>query len=180
VIRRSALLLLFSLAFALQGWSQTRLNLYPDDNLMWRDMVAHAADGVVRLGNSWRGEILYTVNADNMWGETRVFRGYSTSTLDIAYTVRDDGKLYLGDSSFTDAILYTFKDGQIFVGDSSFPLDIAYTLREESRRFAGGGDAPVWGVYKEDSRSWNDRVGVLEGALNPGAVFAVLSAAGLL
>ena len=64
MIRRSALLLLFSLAFALQGWSQTRLNLYPDDNLMWRDMVAHAADGVVRLGNSWRGEILYTVNAD--------------------------------------------------------------------------------------------------------------------
>ncbi|MDG1674584.1 MAG: hypothetical protein P8H88_03980 [Flavobacteriales bacterium] len=180
MIRRSALLLLVSLAFALQGWSQTRLHLYPDDNLVWRDMIAHVADGVVRLGNSWSGETLYTVSADNMWDETRVFQGYSTSSLDIAFTVRDEGKLYLGDSSFTDAILYTFKDGQIFVGDSTFPLDVAYTLREESRKFAGRGDAPIWGVYREDSRSWSDRVAVLEGALDPGALFALLSAAGLL
>ena len=180
MIRRSALLHLFSLAFALQGWSQTRLHLYPDDNLVWRDMIAHVADGVVRMGNSWSGEIVYTVHADNMWDETRVFRGYSTSTLDIAFTVRDEGKLYLGDSSITDAILYTFKDGQIFVGDSTFPLDVAYTLREESRKFAGRADAPIWGVYKEDSRSWSDRVSVLEGALDPGALFALLSAAGFL
>lgn len=180
MIRRSALLLLFSLAFALQGWSQTRLHLYPDDNLVWRDMIAHVADGVVRMGNSWSGEIVYTIHADNMWDETRVFQGYSTSSLDIAFTVRDEGKLYLGDSSFTDAILYTFKDGQIFVGDSTFPLDVAYTLREESRKFAGRADAPIWGVYKEDSRSWSDRVAVLEGALDPGALFALLSAAGFL
>lgn len=180
MIRRSAFLLLFSLAFALQGWSQTRLHLYPDDNLVWRDMIAHVADGVVRMGNSWSGEIVYTVSADNMWDETRVFQGYSTSSLDIAFTIRDEGKLYLGDSSFTDAILYTFNDGQIFVGDSTFPLDVAYTLREESRKFAGRGDAPLWGLYKEDSRSWSDRVAVIEGALNPGALFALLSAAGLL
>jgi hypothetical protein len=180
VIRRSALLLLVSLAFAIQGWSQSRLHLYPDDNLVWRDMVAHVADGLVRMGNSWSGEIVFTVSADNLWDETRVFRGYSTSPLDIAFTVRDEGKLYLGDSSFTDAILYTFKDGQIFVGDSTFPLDVAYTLREESRRFAGDGDAPLWGVYKEDSRSWSDRVGVVEGPLEPGALFALLSAAGFL
>ena len=180
MIRQSALLLLFSLAFALQGWNQTRLHLYPDDNLVWRDMIAHVADGVVRMGNSWSGEIVYTVNADNMWDETRVFRGFSTSTLDIAFTVRDDSKLYLGDSSFTDAILYTFSDGQIFVGDSTFPLDVAYTLREESRRFAGGGDAPIWGIYKEDSRSWSDRVAVLEGPLDPARLFALLSAGGFL
>jgi hypothetical protein len=180
VIRRSALLLLFSLAFALQGWSQTRLHLYPDDNLVWRDMIAHVADGLVRMGNSWSGEILYTMNADNMWDETRVFRGYSTSSLDIAFTVRDEGKLYLGDSSFTDAILYTFKDGQIFVGDSTFPLDVAYTLREESRKFAGRGDDPIWGVYREDSRSWSDRVCVLEGPLDASFVLILLSAAGFL
>ena len=94
--------------------------------------------------------------------------------------MRDDGKLYLGDSSFTDAILYTFKDGQIFVGDSTFPLDVAYTLREESRKFAGRGDDPIWGVYREDSRSWSDRVCVLEGPLDASFVLILLSAAGFL
>ena len=165
---------------ATQGWSQGRLHFYPDDNLTWSEMIAHVDNNLVRMGNSWRNEVVYTVNADNMWNEIRVFRGFSTSSLDIAFTVRDEGKLYLGDSSFTDAILYTFKDGQIFVGDSTFPLDVAYTLREESRKFAGRGDAPLWGVYKEDSRSWSDRVAVLEGALDPGALFVLLSAAGFL
>jgi hypothetical protein len=158
---------------------QGRLNLYPDDNLVWHDMVAHLDAGLVRMGNSWRGEVIYTVNRDNMWNEVRVFRGFSTSTLDVAFTVRDN-QLYLGDSSFSDAILYTFSEGQIFVGDSTFPLDVAYTLREEPPRFARSGDVPLWGLYRENSRSWSDRIGVLEGPLDAGDVFAVLSAAGLL
>ena len=164
---------------ATQGWSQGRLHFYPDDNLTWSEMIAHVDNNLVRMGNSWRNEVVYTVNADNMWNEIRVFRGFSTSSLDIAFTVRED-KLYLGDSSFRDAILYTYSEGQIFVGDSNFPLDIAYTLREETRRFSGGDGAPIWGVYKEDSQAWSDRVGVLKGALDAGQLFAILSAAGLL
>ena len=97
----------------------------------------------------------------------------------MAYTLRNN-KLYLGDSGFSDAILYTFEEAQIFMGDSQFPLDVAYTFREEPRRFAGSNDAPLWGVYKEDSRAWSDRLAVIEGPLDPAAVFALLSAAGWL
>ena len=88
-----------------------------------------------------------------MWDETKVFKGFSTSSLNIAFTLRDH-KLYLGDSAFSDAILYTFHEGQIFLGDSNFPLDLAYTLRRETRVFGtGAGDAPLWGVYTEGSRA---------------------------
>ena len=86
----------------------------------------------------------------------------------------------MGDSHFTDAILYTFSDGQIFVGDSTFPMDVAYTLRAEPRGSGQTGDAPLWGVYKEDSRAWSDRLAVLEGPLDPASVFALLSATGWL
>ena len=58
-------------------------------------MIAHVDNNLVRMGNSWRNEVVYTVNADNMWNEIRVFRGFSTSSLDIAFTVRED-KLLLG------------------------------------------------------------------------------------
>lgn len=167
------------LSLSCHAWSQGRVHLYPDDNLAWQDMVAHIDNGLVRLGNSWGGEIVYTVSANTTWGETRVFHGYSSSSLDIAFSVRG-GKLYLGDSPFTDAILYTFSEGQIFLGDSTFPLDLAYTLREETRRFAGRSDAPIWGIYKDDSRSWSDRVGVLEGDFDPAQLFALLSAADFL
>lgn len=171
--------LLVCLTSALTAWGQGRVHLYPDDNLVWRDMVAHVDGGVVRMGNNWSGNIVFTIQADNMWDEVRIFQGYSTSALDVAYTLRNN-KLYLGDSSFSDAILYTFEEAQIFMGDSRFPLDIAYTFRQEPRRFAGNDDAPLWGVYKEDSRAWSDRLAVIEGPLDPAAVFALLSAAGWL
>ena len=180
MIRQAALWVLLGLAIASEGWGQSRLHLYPDDNLRWHEMIAHAEGGVVRMGNSFRGDVVYTLSVDNMWNETRVFHGFSTSTFDLAFSIREGGKVYLGDSSFSDAILYTYQNNQLFLGDSTFPLDVAYTIREESRRFAGSSDAPIWGVYKEDSQSWSDRVGVLEGAIEPGLVVALLSAAGLL
>ena len=105
------------------SWGQGRVHLYPDDNLVWRDMVAHLDGGVVRMANHWSGDIFFTLQADNMWDEVRIFQGYSTSALDVAYTLRDN-KLYLGDSGFSDAILYTFEEAQIFMGDSHFPLDM--------------------------------------------------------
>ncbi len=161
------------------AFGQGRVHMYPDDQLVWRDMVAHVDNGTVRMGHSWNGDVAFTMLHDGMWDETRIFQGRSTSSLDVAYTVRD-GKLYLGDSSFSSGILYTFEDRQIFVGDSTFPMDVAYTLREETRRFGGNDDAPLWGIYKGDSRSWSDRIAVLEGAPDAAAVFALLSAAGWL
>ena len=134
---------------------------------------------MVRMGNSWNGDIAFTILHNGMWDETRIFQDHSTSSLDVAYTVRN-GKLYLGDSSFSSGILYTFKDRQIFVGDSTFPMDVAYTLREETRRFSGAHDVPLWGIYKGDSRSWSDRIAVIEGAPEAAAVFALLSASGWL
>ena len=180
MIARIASFLLLGLSLHWGAWAQGRWHLHPDDRLVWREVIAHIDNGVVRMGNSWSGEVAYTLQADPMWDETQVFQGFSTSSLDIAFTLRDN-KLYLGDSAFTDAILYTFSEGQIFIGDSTFPLDVAYTLREERRAFStGAGDAPLWGVYKEDSRSWSDRVAVIEGAMDAGAIMALLAAGGLL
>ena len=172
-------MVLLALLSALAVSGQMRMHLYLDDNLIYRDMVAHIDNGVVRMGAHWSGEIVYTVKANNTWGDVQIFSGYSTSNLDIAFTLRED-KLYLGDSSFSDAILYTFDSGQIFMGDSNFPLDVAYTLRKEARNFPSGDDAPLWGLYKDDSRSWDDRLAILEGHLDPASIFALLSAAGWL
>ena len=80
-----------------------------------------------------------------MWDEVRIFQGYSTSALDVAYTLRDN-KLYLGDSHFSDAILYTFEDAQIFMGDSTFPMDMAYTFREEPSAVWGQRRRPTCGA----------------------------------
>lgn len=180
MIARIACSLLLGLCLHWGAWAQGRWHLHPDDRLVWRDVIAHIDNGVVRMGNNWSGEVVYTLQADPMWNETKVFQGFSTSGLDIAFTLRDN-KLYLGDSAFTDAILYSFSEGQIFIGDSTFPLDVAYTLREERRAFStGAGDAPLWGVYKEDSRAWSDRVAVIEGAMDAGAIMALLAAGGWL
>lgn len=172
-------LLTLGLLSAWISWGQGRVHLYPDDNLVFRDMIAHVDGDVVRMGPSWRGDIVYTLQADNMWDEVAIFQGYSTSALDVAFTLRDN-HLYLGDSSFSDAVLYTYHEGQIFMGDSTFPLDVAYTLREEDRKFGGGTSAPLWGLYKEDSRAWSDRLAVIEGEFDAGSLFALLSAAGWL
>ena len=180
MIARIACLFWLGLCLEWGAWAQGRWHLHPDDRLAWRDVIAHIDNGVVRMGNSWGGEVAYTLQADAMWDETKVFQGFSTSSLDIAFTLRDN-KLYLGDSAFTDAILYTFSEGQIFIGDSTFPLDVAYTLREEDRAFSvGAGDAPLLGVYKEDSRAWSDRVAIIEGALDAAAIMVLLATGGWL
>ena len=143
---------------ALSSWGQLRVHMYPDDRLMWREMVAHVDNGLVRMGHSWSGDVAYTIHADAMWDEVRVFSGYSTSSLDIAFTLRE-GQLYVGDSHFTDAILYTFSDGQIFVGDSTFPMDVAYTLREEPRGLGQTGDAHLGSVQGRQPRVERPRGG---------------------
>ena len=160
------------------GWGQ-RVHLFPDDQLVFRDMIAHVENNVVRMGATWSGEVAFTLQDDGMWDEVHLHSGFSSSALDIAYTVRE-GQLVLGDTHFSDGILYTFSEGQIFMGDSTFPMDVAYTLREERPAVWAKSGAPTFGVYKEDSRAWSDRLAVLEGPLDPASVFALLSATGWL
>ena len=97
----------------------------------------------------------------------------ASSSFDLAYTYRG-GKLYIGDSYFTDAISYTFYDGQIFVGDSTFPLDLAYTLRRSNIR------PDVFCIYKESSISPYDIVAFMQGEPTETEIFALLLTMALL
>ena len=177
---RTSLLLVLALGATLTAWAQVkRVHLYESDMMVWRDMVAHVDQGIVRMGNNWRGEVVFTLREDGMWEEMRVFQGFSTSTLDLVLTLRDN-KVYMGDSHFTDAILYTIDDNKIHRGDSTFPMDVLYTLREERSLLGAQPGVPVWGVYRENSMAWSDRVAILEGMPSEAEVIALLLATGWL
>jgi hypothetical protein len=151
--------------------AQSRVEVYPDDRMIWRDMLLHAENGVVREGSDWRGQVLWTTQPE------KIFAGYSTSAFDLAYSVRE-GQLIQGDSYFSDAILYTAEvrgdELQVFIGDSSFPLDLVYTVRPHPF------DEGTFGVYKEDSISAFDRICVFRGMPAPAELYALLLAQGLL
>ena len=151
--------------------AQSRVEVYPDDRMLWRDMLLHAENGVVREGSDWRGQVLWTTQPE------KIFAGYSTSAFDLAYSVRE-GQLIQGDSYFSDAILYTAEvrgdELQVFIGDSSFPLDLVYTVRPHPF------DEGTFGLYKEDSISTFDRICVFRGMPAPAELYALLLAQGLL
>lgn len=151
--------------------AQSRVEVYPDDRMMWRDMLLHAENGVVREGRDRRGQVLWTTQPG------KIFAGYSTSAFDLAYSVRE-GQLIQGDSYFSDAILYTAEvrgeELQVFIGDSSFPLDLVYTVRPHPF------DEGTFGLYKEDSISAFDRICVFSGMPAPAELYALLLTQGLL
>ena len=151
--------------------AQNRVEVYPDDRMLWRDMLLHAENGVVREGSDWRGQVLWTTQPE------KIFAGYSTSAFDLAYSVRE-GQLIQGDSYFSDAILYTAEvrgdELQIFIGNSSFPLDLVYTVRPHPF------DEGTFGLHKEDSISAFDRICVFRGMPAPAELYALLLAQGLL
>ena len=151
--------------------AQNRVEVYPDDRMLWRDMLLHAENGVVREGSDWRGQVLWTTQPE------KIFAGYSTSAFDLAYSVRE-GQLIQGDSYFSDAILYTAEvrgdELQVFIGDSSFPLDLVYTVRPHPF------DQGTFGLFKEDSISAFDRICVFRGMPEPAELYALLLAQGLL
>lgn len=162
--------LILTLALAivsLGSFAQTSTYLYPSTSLRWNEVICHIDGGVVRDGNGWRGEILYTVDRD------RIYAGYSTSTFNLAYTLRE-GKLHIGDSHFTDAITYTLEQGVVYVGNSNFPLDIAYTIRPDVSQ------PDVINIFKENSISPFDIVATLQGDPSHTELFALLLSAGLL
>ncbi len=151
--------------------AQSRVEVYPDDRMLWRDMLLHAENGVVRAGSDWRGQVIWTTQPE------KIFAGYSTSAFDLAYSVRE-GQLIQGDSYFSDAILYTAEvrgdELQVFIGDSSFPLDLVYTVRPHPF------DEGTFGLYKENSISTFDRICVFRGMPAPAELYALLLAQGLL
>ena len=166
------LLLLIGLVLGTVAASaQSRVEVYPDDRMLWRDMLLHAENGVVRAGSDWRGQVIWTTQPE------KIFAGYSTSAFDLAYSVRE-GQLIQGDSYFSDAILYTAEvrgdELQVFIGDSSFPLDLVYTVRPHPF------DEGTFGLYKENSISTFDRICVFRGMPAPAELYALLLAQGLL
>lgn len=147
--------------------AQNRVEVYPDDRLMWSETLFHAENGAVREGNQWRGQVVWTLQPG------KIFSGYSSSSFDLAFTIQND-QLIQGDSQFSDAILYTLVGSNLYIGDSTFPLDLVYTLRPSPF------DPYVLGLYKEDSISTFDRVCVFQGIPSAEQLFALLLAQGLL
>lgn len=151
--------------------AQERVEVFANDRMLWSEMLLHSENGIVREGMDWRGKVIWTTVAG------KIFEGYSTSTFDLVYSVRE-GQLIQGDSHFSDAILYTseVKNNEIllFIGDSTFPLDLVYTLRPHAF------DDAVFELYKEDSISTFDRLCVFRGMPSPEELYALLLAQGLL
>ncbi|HIB77885.1 MAG TPA: hypothetical protein EYO58_09800 [Flavobacteriales bacterium] len=171
MIKRLSLFIAFTLfglaGLSVQAQDNTPTYAYPTTHLRWNEVTCHIERGAVRLGNNWRGEVVYTVNRG------RIFAGYSTSSFDVAFTLRDN-KLYIGDSYFTDAITYSLDGNSIYVGDSNFPLDIAYTIVPDRNR------PGVINIFRDDSISPFDIVTVLQGDPTPTEIFALLLTMGLL
>lgn len=147
--------------------AQDRVEVYPNDRLIWSETLFHAENGLVREGNQWRGQVLWTVQPG------KIFSGYSSSTFDLAFTV-ENGQLIQGDSQFSDAILYTLDGPNVYIGDSTFPLDLVYTLRPAPF------DPQIMGLFKEDSISTFDRICVFRGVPSAEQLFGLLLAQGLL
>lgn len=147
--------------------AQNRVNVYPDNRMLWSEMMLHAEQGLIREGRDWRGTVLWTTRPGEL------FEGYSSSSFDLKFTVRD-GHLIQGDSNFSDAIVYTLDGNSIYIGDSTFPLDLVYTLQQDAL------DPSAFGLYREDSISVFDRICVFEGALSPEVLFGFLLALGML
>ncbi|MBI49041.1 MAG: hypothetical protein CL850_01970 [Crocinitomicaceae bacterium] len=143
------------------NFSLAQTYVYTDVQMTWDQMACHIDNGVVIMGPDWRGEIEYTVQ------NNRIFKGYSSSSFDIAYAYRE-GKLYIGESYFSDAISYTFNEGRIYIGDSNFELDLVYTIRPNPN-YRG-----ALCVYKEDSISPFDIVAFLQGEPTEVEIFALL------
>ena len=164
---RFALIFLLAAGVACTASAQ-RTTVYPDDQLRWSEAIAHVEGGLVRAGNDWRGEVLYTVQGD------RIYRGFSSSSFDLLYTVRD-GQLCQGSSHFSTDIAYTFREGRVYLGDSEYLLDQVYNLKEEPLHHG-----EVVSVYTDDNGSVFDRVCSIQGPFTAAEWFALMLAQGLL
>ena len=156
------LLLLIGLVLGtVDASAQSRVEVYPDDRMLWRDMLLHAENGVVREGSDWRGQVLWTTQPE------KIFAGYSTSAFDLAYSVRE-GQLIQGDSYFSDAIMYTAEvrgdELRCSLGTARSPW-LVCTVRPHPF------DEGTFGLCKEDSISAFDRICVFRGMPAPAELY---------
>ena len=49
------LLLMCMLAWSASLLAQDRVNVYPDNRMLWSEMMLHAEQGLIREGRDWRG-----------------------------------------------------------------------------------------------------------------------------
>ena len=92
--------------------------------------------------------------------EVKIYKGTSSYTSDILYTVRDK-KVYDRTSSYSSDVIFTIRDGKAYKGNSSYTSDVAYTLRNGR-------------VYKGTSSWSSDIVAHFDGNLTLPEYIAVL------
>jgi hypothetical protein len=95
------------------------------------------------VGNVWGGVLIEGDYPDLSYAllatdGRHIYSGSSTSAFDLLYTLREDNKLYLGDSRFLSDIVCTIRGPHIYLGDSQNSLDLVYTYRG-SHIFEGDG-----------------------------------------
>ena len=73
--------------------------------------------------SSYTSDILYTVR------DGKVYKKHSNYTSDIVCTVRKD-RIYKSTSNYTSDVLYTIRDGQVYKGTSTYRSDILMTIRD--------------------------------------------------
>ncbi|MDP4828388.1 MAG: hypothetical protein NWR73_11915, partial [Flavobacteriales bacterium] len=72
-----------------------QVSVFPNERMFFGEMLFNIEDGILNEGNSrFRMDAVLTI------ANEKIFKGYSTSTFDLLYTVRN-GKLYPADSRFS-------------------------------------------------------------------------------
>jgi len=87
------------------------------------------------IGNIWNGVLIEGEgqNLSNAIVRTdgkHIYLGNSTSHFDLLYTLRDDNKLYNGDSRFLSDVVCTIRGPHIYLGDSENSLDLVFTYKQ--------------------------------------------------
>lgn len=87
------------------------------------------------IGNVWNGVLIEGQGQDLSYAIVRtdgqhIYMGNSTSHFDLLYTLRDDNKLYNGDSRFLSDVVCTIRGPHIYLGDSENSIDLVYTYKQ--------------------------------------------------
>ena len=162
--------MLLGLGLQWGAWAQGRWHLHPDDQLVGRDVIAHIDNGVVRMGNSWNGEVAYTLEADGMWDETKVFKGSQRAvwtSLSLCVTTSSIWVTAPFPMPFCTPSTKAKSSSAIPTFRWIWPTPC---VEKQGCLEQVPATHRLWGVYKEGSRAWSDRVAVIEGAMDAGAI----------
>lgn len=86
------------------------------------------------VGHIWNGVLIEGEFTDMSYAimttdGVRIYDGSSTSPFDVLYTLREDMKVYRGDSRFLSDVMCTIRGPHIYYGDSENSLDLAFTYK---------------------------------------------------